>query len=119
MISCHTLFQLFCRSPEAVTAGGAGLRLGFAADIWSLAASILYIFTAAPPYSGLNVWQIINALTEQRLPPTIPESVPAALRELLMRCFAFAPESRPHISEIVQQLQVSRDTLLPSITSYA
>lgn len=102
-----------------MTAGGAGLRLGFAADIWSLAASIRYIFTAAAPYSGLSFWQVIAALTTERLPPSVPESVPAALRELLMRCFDFVPESRPQISEIVQQLQVRSECMLPSNISHA
>ncbi len=95
-----------------MSAGGTGLRLGFAADVWSLAATAVYIFTKSAPYSGQTVWQIITALTAERLPPIIPESVPAALRGLLLRCFAFEPEARPQVHEIVQQLQVRRRSLL-------
>lgn len=95
-----------------MSAGGTGVRLGFAADVWSLAATIVYVFTETAPYSGQNVWQIITALTAERVPPAIPESVPAALRELLSRCFAFESEARPEIHEIVQQLQVRRDSVL-------
>ena len=97
---------------KAVAAGGARQRRGFAADVWSVAASILYIFTATAPYSGFS--QVIAALTAERLPPSV-KSVPAAQRELLMRCFAVVPpESRPQISEIVHQPQVRRWYMLPS-----
>lgn len=95
-----------------MSAQGSGLQLGFAADVWSFAATAVYILTKSAPYSGQTVWQIINALTAQRLPPTIAESVPAALRGLLLRCFAFEPEARPKVHEVVQQLQVRGNSLL-------
>ena len=102
-----------------MSAGGTRRQLGFAADVWPLAATIVYIFTAAAPYPGQDVSQIVTALTAERVPPTIPESVPAALRELLLRCFAFEPEARPHIHEVVQQLQVRWASVLHNNISHS
>ena len=81
---------IVCRSPEAVGMGDAGVQLEFAADVWS----------------GLTLMQIINALSVQHRSPPVPESLPAALRGKLRRCFAFEPNARPRLGEIVQMLQV-------------
>ena len=82
--------------------------------LWS---TIVYIFTEAAPYSGQNPWQIITALTAEQLLPTLPESVPAALRGLLKRCFTFEAKARPQINGLVQQLQVRGDLMVFNISS--
>ena len=50
--------------------------------------------------------QIITALTAGRDAPIVPESLPATLRTILKTCFAFEPSSRPHVDELIRQLQV-------------
>ena len=87
-------------------ADATALPLGFPADVWSLAATILFAFSGVQPYQGLGLIQIISALTVQRQAPDVSAAVPAALRHTLELCFSFDASQRPQVGVLVQALQV-------------
>lgn len=97
-----------CRSPEAVNPGDCALTT--AADIWSLAATMLHIFTGKAPYEGLTVIQIVAKLACLQMRPTVPSTpcMPVALQALLCKCFDFQPAHRPSIQQLVEYLQVAQ-----------
>ncbi len=90
------------RSPETVCSQGGTLTA--AADIWSLAATILHVFGAAP-FSGISVVRIIASLNAHGQ-PSIPCTLPMRLQALLFTCFQCTPAKRPGIDETVRRLQV-------------
>ena len=92
------------RSPETVCSQGGTLTA--AADIWSLAATILHVFAGAAPFSGVSVLRIIGPLNEQKR-PSIPRPLPDGLHFLLFACFQCAPADRPDIAVIIKKLQVT------------
>ena len=91
------------RSPETVCFQGGTLTA--AADIWSLAATILHVFAGAAPFSGVSVICIIARLNAKHK-PSIPCPAPLGLHVLLYTCFQFTPANRPDIAETLRRLQV-------------
>ncbi|DBA90290.1 hypothetical protein WJX77_001446 [Trebouxia sp. C0004] len=89
-------------SPETVCSQGGTLTA--AADIWSLAATILHVFAGAAPFSGISVIRIIASLNAQTK-PFIPSALPVGLHFLLYMCFQFMPADRPDIAEVLRRLQ--------------
>lgn len=94
------------RSPETVCAKGGTLTT--AADIWSLAATILHVFAGAAPFSGVSVIRIIASLNERKK-PSIPSTLPAGLHWVLYTCFQCRPADRPDIAEALRRLQVKHN----------
>ena len=98
-MECVSLY----RSPETVCFQGGTLTA--AADIWSLAATILHVFAGAAPFSGVSVVRIIASLNALQT-PSIPSALPVGLHFLLYTCFQFTPANRPDIAETLRRLQV-------------
>jgi len=98
------------RSPETVCSHGGTLTA--AADIWSLAATILHVFAGAAPFSGVSVVRIIASLNAHEK-PSIPDVLPIRLQILLSMCFQFRPADRPDIAETLRRLQVTHTYATP------
>ena len=91
------------RSPEIVCSQGGTVTA--AADVWSLAATILHIFAGTAPFSGISVVRIIASLIAHGQ-PSVRNIMPTGLQVLLNTCFQCTPAKRPDIAKVVQRLQV-------------
>ena len=91
-------------SPESWNAEAEGLNKR--SDVWSLGATILYMITGEPPFKGYSMTQMFAAVFARGEVPELPESVsvPAALRSLIERCFAYESKDRPSMEDCLNEL---------------
>ena len=80
--------------------------VSFAADVWSLAATVTFLFSGTVPYQGYNLMQLIDALTVTKRAPDVPATIPDVLHPTLHSCFSFVPAQRPSINQLVEALKV-------------
>ncbi|KAA0176781.1 hypothetical protein FNF27_01603 [Cafeteria roenbergensis] len=70
-----------------------------AADIWGLGATVLELATGRPPWSDRGIRDapslFVHVTKDASRLPTIPERLPASLRDFLSQCFRRDPSSRP------------------------
>eukprot|EP00899_Mesostigma_viride_P019378 jgi/Mesvir1/27441/Mv07228-RA.1 len=77
-----------------------------AADAWAFACIVVEMTSGNPPWAGLDDREIITAMIgPQKKIPDIPSGLPAALTDLLRRCFSYQPASRPKFPEILAVLR--------------
>jgi hypothetical protein len=70
-------------------------------DLYSLGATLLFMLTASPPFSGSTVESLKRSHLSST--PKIPSSVPSSLAEIILRCLAKKPKSRPSSAKVLQQ----------------
>lgn len=93
-------------APEQL--GADTTRLSPATDVYSLGASLLAALIGRPPFQGSAV-PTLAAQIMRDPPPPAPEGIPSALREVIQRCLAKAPEDRfPHGAALLRALQACR-----------
>jgi serine/threonine protein kinase len=68
------------------------------ADIWSLACMVLEMHSGTPPWHGMQMQQIMMAVTVRKRHPDIPDGTPA--EETIRQCFNFDPTERPTAAEL-------------------
>lgn len=79
-------------------------------DLYSLGATMWFLLTGRPPFSGTSIYELQKKHVEaplslDRLPPSLPEPV----RELLERLLAKRPEDRPDTAdEVAGQIAMMR-----------
>ena len=98
------------RAPEAAGIQ-QGVKAGQAADVWSLAATMLHMLSGRPPYPDLNNWQALSAIIGvQCRPPEIPKTLglPALLHNLLSKCFSFLASDRPSTPDVIKVCSITR-----------
>ena len=114
-VSTLPLHSVTCcfRSPEAMAAAAnmRPIQSPGAADVWSAAATILFLFTGRAPYGGIDM---ISNARATKSSPSVPSSVPQPLRDMLLRCFAFRPASRPDIDGLTGSLLLVLVCLTPT-----
>lgn len=88
-----------CRAPEQADADFG--PLGSHTDIWGFATTILHLATGQLPYDRLSQLQMIAAMMKKR-PPTMPESLPGWLQQLLKQCHSFDIAQRPSVAQLLQ-----------------
>lgn len=81
-------------SPEQVVNKPGGI--GFAADSWGLAATILELATGSPPYADMPVMKVLNMLMTGT-GPTVPASLEPRLAHILSRSFVVSPITRQDV----------------------
>ena len=69
-------------------------------DIWAFGAVFINMITGAMPWAGMTVQQIITNVLVLKKPVPVPAGLPAALGDLLQRCFAFDPAQRPTAAQV-------------------
>eukprot|EP00727_Mastigamoeba_balamuthi_P010004 m51a1_g5626 putative flag-tagged protein kinase domain of mitogen-activated protein kinase kinase kinase (1200) ;mRNA; f:791973-798029 len=72
-------------------------------DVYSFALVVFEVFTRETPYINMDVEQIKEAVGYKALRPKMPETVPAAIKELIQKCWSQLPESRPSFKDIINQ----------------
>jgi WD40 repeat protein/serine/threonine protein kinase len=99
------------RSPEQARAGAQSgpraPRLSGATDVWSLGVSVLELFVGhMPSADGQAAGQVLAHLVAHGADVAIIPAPPAALVELLGRCFHFDPSGRPSMADVAGELEV-------------
>ncbi|MFF0309038.1 serine/threonine-protein kinase [Streptosporangium sp. NPDC004379] len=94
-------------SPEQAS----GERLTLATDVYSLGVVAYECLAGRPPF--VSETQVAIALMHiGQEPPPLPESVPQAVRDLVMRCLAKDPGSRPaEADELAGRARALRESL--------
>jgi len=92
-------------APELFTSGSYSTSV----DVFSFAICAATFFNRAPPFSDpatedLSAYELIDRILGG-LRPTLPESCPKKLRDLIQQCWHPDPKFRPQFSQIVFALQ--------------
>ncbi|GAB2289542.1 hypothetical protein Dimus_023851 [Dionaea muscipula] len=74
-------------------------------DVYSFGIVLWEMLTALIPFDDLTPEQAAFAVCQKNARPRLPRSCPAALRDLVNRCWAANPDRRPHFDEIVKILE--------------
>jgi serine/threonine protein kinase len=86
-------------SPEAINS----LEFSEKSDVWSFGMLILEMLTYQDPYAGLTLLQTADAVRAGTV-PSIPDSTPRYLKDVLMGCWQFNAAQRPTFAQIAAQL---------------
>jgi len=112
--SLGTVGTAFWRAPEILQQLKDGKRgcLHFtpAADVYSYAMTCYEILTGGIPFEGYKVSDYEPVLRGVR--PTLPDSIPTWIRDLVQKCWHHDPSERPSFSTIWQELR-SRGMPMP------
>jgi serine/threonine protein kinase len=77
-------------------AGGPGI--GPPADVWAMACVVVEMHTRKVPWDGMNMQQIMRAVSVDYRVPAVPETAPA--HALLGGCFLRNPADRPSAGDL-------------------
>lgn len=93
----HLSFPLYYLpvAPEVIELKGAST----AADIWSLACTVIELFTGKPPYGDMLAMSAMFRIVEDDCPP-IPDKCSPALVDFLVKCFNKDPTLRPTAAQL-------------------
>jgi serine/threonine-protein kinase len=78
------------------------MRVGPESDVWAAACVLLEMHTGRAPWDGLGAHQIMAAVHVGGCTPVVPATMPA--RDVIRRCFAFAPSDRPTAAALARAL---------------
>jgi serine/threonine protein kinase len=78
------------------------------ADVFSFGICLWEFWTRKDPYEGMPTFQIVFAVGDEGLRPTIPTSCPQDYSRLMMDCWQVDPQRRPTYSEIIKRLKELR-----------
>ncbi|GAB2269856.1 Serine/threonine-protein kinase ht1 [Dionaea muscipula] len=73
-------------------------------DVYSFGIVLWEILTALIPFHNLTPEQAAFAVSQKNARPPLPPNCPAALSNLINRCWATNPDRQPHFDEIVKIL---------------
>ncbi|XP_072043460.1 uncharacterized protein [Amphiura filiformis] len=93
-------------APEIIKPGeGVVSKYSKNSDIFAYGMLVLEICTREEPFPGANFFQYMMTIYEGRAKtPTIPESCPKDLSDLMKRCWNHEPTERPTIGTIIEEL---------------
>lgn len=100
--SFTTTGSVLWMAPEVIRGkqGGYGRK----ADIWSLGCVFIEMATAEKPWGNAafdNVLQAMRQIEGTERTPPIPDSLPEAMRDLIMKCVQREPSNRPCASQLL------------------
>jgi len=81
-----------------------GDNYGRSCDIWSLGCLIIEMATGKPPWGASDVSNhlaLIFRIACAHTPPTVPDTLSPALRDLALRCLELDPAMRPSARELL------------------
>mmetsp|Transcript_12025 Transcript_12025/g.33891 ORF Transcript_12025/g.33891 Transcript_12025/m.33891 type:complete len:919 (+) Transcript_12025:231-2987(+) len=87
----------FWMAPELISQSGGGL----ASDIWSLACTMIELFTGQPPYWKLGPNVALFRMVEDAHPP-LPEKMSPELEEFFQKCFIKDEKARASCEELLR-----------------
>lgn len=101
-------------------ADGSKAKIDSTCDVYGLAATLYFVLTGEPPFSGGSLFTTLNKVLHD--PPPDPRDrvgVPAPLAELCLQALAKEPSERPSSEEFVRRLEAGateqqRGALLPA-----
>lgn len=95
--------------PEQLEFKGEYGRIGPAADVWSLGATLYYCLCGQQPFGSLPFSAWCYAMIENTPTParTLNESVPLWLSDLCQECLQRDPKKRPTMKDLEQRLDWS------------
>eukprot|EP00815_Leptocylindrus_aporus_P005965 CAMPEP_0116059852 /NCGR_PEP_ID=MMETSP0322-20121206/6056_1 /TAXON_ID=163516 /ORGANISM="Leptocylindrus danicus var. apora, Strain B651" /LENGTH=741 /DNA_ID=CAMNT_0003544339 /DNA_START=37 /DNA_END=2262 /DNA_ORIENTATION=+ len=83
-------------------------RYSYKADVYSYALVILQIFTRKEPFDEVDAIEAARLVAIEERRPRISSSIPRIISELIEKCWADPPSSRPSFELICEELSVMR-----------
>ena len=83
-------------------------RYSYKADVYSYALVILQIFTRKEPFDEVDAIEAARLVAIEERRPRISSSIPRIISELIEKCWADPPSSRPSFESICEELSVMR-----------
>ncbi|KAG9389553.1 Protein tyrosine kinase [Carpediemonas membranifera] len=74
------------------------------ADVYSFGILLWELATRTFPYTGMGMYEIARHV-KGRKRPAVPEAIPGWMAELMTKCWAHHPTTRPTFAEIVKRLE--------------
>lgn len=81
-----------------------GVKYEQSADIFSFGMILWEILSQDIPYYGVNPYQVIHLVADQKKIVEVPNEGNSTLRKLTQRCLEYEPSLRPNMDEIVECL---------------
>ena len=78
---------------------------GRKADVYSFGLLLWEMVAGATPYEDMNPIQAAFAVVDKNMRPAIPGDCPAAMKDLIERCWSVAPDKRPDFWQVVKVLE--------------
>lgn len=106
-------FGLTCRVTEAQSDGISGTyqymapevlkgeQYSFKSDVFSYAVVLCEMVSGVQPYKGLDPRAVAERVVQENLRPTIPMSCQRGYADLIKKCWATVPLTRPSFAQIV------------------
>lgn len=78
-----------------------------AADVWALAAVLLFAWAGSPPYGTLSAGLVQQQHARQEMPNLhhARRQLPAQICQILKECFRLSPSQRPSADSLLSHLQ--------------
>lgn len=73
-------------------------------DVYSFGIIMWECLTREDPYSDISLSKLMYGVLNESLRPEVPDDAPAQYADLMRRCWAEDPESRPPFNEIIARL---------------
>jgi serine/threonine protein kinase len=93
-------FLIFLVAPEIIEMTSSGDDKATAADIWSLACTIIELLTGSPPYYALGTMQALYKMVQDEHPP-LPPNLSKEMVSFLKACFIKDYKKRPTAEELL------------------
>ena len=99
-------------------------RVGPAADVYGLGATLYFALTGRPPFLGPNALAIVRQALQEPPPPLPPQARHPVLEPLLLACLDKDPGARPAADELEELLRLPgaaprRSRLVPALAGVA
>lgn len=81
-----------------------------ACDVYAFSIIVYQLITKLKPYPNIRTeYNLMNAVTKNRMRPVMPDSIPGVYKKMIEKCWEQSPELRPSFEQIKKDLKTNQD----------